>query len=534
MIEEYAQHFRIPPYDHQADGVKHLIDKAVFALFDEPGAGKTKQVIDAAQILFMTNKIDRVIVFAPASVRGVWADSELGELRKHLWEITPSKVTEFHHRRRTWTQGDSPRQLEWIITNYEFVRSAKWLKQLMAFANSRTLLVCDESSAIKGYKSQQTNAVWLLRVRCGRVILLNGTPIENSPGDIFSQARMMHPDILGCDSWLHFRSRYAVVGGWQNKQIISWQNLDDLRARMKPYVLRRLKKDCLDLPEKLPPVSLVVPLSQKTWTLYKQMRDELVAWLSEQTVSVSLQAGVKILRLAQMTSGFVGGLEHVNLDDEMADVQEGRPDWLPLVAVSETSTVQEDLGPREIGREKLDMLLNWLDDQLAVDPKLKVIIWCRFRAELFRIQQAIEARGDFLVGTIHGGNKRDERATSIRLLDPRTTPDRPVAVLGTLGTGARGLNLSASHTVVYMSNDFRYGTYVQSEDRVHRPGQVHAVSYFDVVATGPKGQRTVDHILLDARARKQNLAQWTTSAWVAALKEDHSASMAIEENEVIF
>lgn len=552
-LAHYILQMRVKPYDHQLVGIRRLVDRNIFALFDEPGAGKTKQVIDPAQILFFNNTIDKVIVVCPASVRTVWTDSELGELKKHLWLDTPVTVTEYHNKLRRWRQGpdNAPRRLNFIVTNYDFIRNpdrgssrrryipSDKLQRLLKYADSRTLLVLDESSAVKSYKANQTKACRELRRRCGRVVLLNGTPIENSPGDLFSQSFMMDPNILGCPTWLHFRSRYAVVKGHFKgfDQIIGWQNLEDLRERLRPYVLRRLKKDCLDLPPKLPVVPITVALNEITWRYYKQMRDELVAWLSDAEVSIGAQAGVKVMRLAQLCSGFIGGV--VELDNDEVQVEsklatDGRPAWLPFereetvtridkdplvnIAASELRDIQ---GIAQIGREKMDALIDWLEDRRAIEPNVKVIVWCRFRVELYRLKAELERLGKFHVAAIHGAQKREEREKALRLLHPVTAPkDEPVVVLGTLGTGARGLNLTASHTVVYASNDFRYGTYVQSEERVHRPGQTEPVEYFDIIATGPQGQRTVDHILLDARERKENLARWTTAAWITELTRE--------------
>jgi SNF2 family DNA or RNA helicase len=122
-------------------------------------------------------------------------------------------------------------------------------------------------------------------------------------------------------------------------------------------------------------------------------------------------------------------------------------------------------------------------------------------------------------GKIYGKQKRDERARSVQLLDPRATPDAPVVVIGTPATGSMGLNLTAAHTVLYMSNDFSYKTRKQSEDRVHRPGQIHPVSYFDMIATGPNGQKTIDHTVIKALLNKQGLADMTTSAWLDILSD---------------
>lgn len=519
------QHSRYTPFKHQLEGIKRFIKQPYFANFSEMGTGKTKQAIDATQVLYARGAIDRVVVVAPASVRDVWFDPELGELKKHLWDNTPSRVIEYHTKSRRWKHGPrSVEMLDWVITNYEFIRSRARLNVLKGICGQKTLLILDESSAVKNHRSQQSKACLMLRRACGRVWELNGTPIENNPGDIYSQARILSSKILDCSSWTHFRARYAVMGGWMNKQVTSWRNLGDLQERLAPYVLRRLKKDCLDLPEKLPPVMFSVPLSTESWSIYKEMRDEMVAWLSHQTVSVSAQAGVKAMRLAQVTSGFLGGVhevENLEVDD---DIQDGRPPFLPSEQLNAPQFpelrpfIRSKDGVQETGNEKLIFTMNWIADQLAIDPALKLIIWCRFRPELQRLYVALTQRFDHVLrAKICGGQKKGERALALRYLDPRTAPSDPVVVFGTLGSGARGLNLAACHTVLYVSNDFRLGTYLQSTDRIHRPGQVHAVSYFDVVATGPQGQRTIDHVVLKARQKKEDLATWTTSAWVTAL-----------------
>ena len=497
---------RVPSYAHQLVGVEALVESGdpargrifpnCFALFDEMGAGKTKQVIDAACVMFTWGLIDRVLVIAPASVRAVWWDPELGELAKHLWDELPVEVTEYHAKSRTWRRFEGNPRLRWVISNYDFIRREQRRDELAKYCTPRTLLVLDESAAVKNHRAEQTKACWHLRQKCGRVVLLNGTPIANNPLDLYSQARLMHPGILACQSFFHFRSRYALMGGFQQKQVIGWQNLEDLQKRMAPYVLRRLKTECLDLPAKLPPMTLVATLSDDTWNLYKEMRDEFVAWLDAQTLSTAAQAGVKALRLSQLVNGFIGGIRSEHAADEVEPT-------------------------RDIGREKLDVFLEWLSDRLEAESSLKLLVWCRFRPELARVcDELLKKFPGIALGRIWGGQKGEEREETLRLLDPRTAPKGPAVVVGTPSSGALGLNLAAAHDVIYLSNDYSLKTRLQSEDRVHRPGQVSPVSYFDVIAVGPQGQRTIDHLIIKALRTKNDVATWTTDAWRQAIKEE--------------
>jgi hypothetical protein len=535
-------HAVLKPYDHQLLGVHNVVLESApgllpdgtpdpygpgrvcpgcFALFDEMGVGKTKQTIDAASMLRFLGLIKRVIVISPAAVRSVWFDPEFGQITQHGWRNLYHKVTEWHSKSRTWSLGKGD-ELEWIITNYDFIRSEERLEDLMEYADGQTMLVLDESSAIKNATAIQTKAVLKLRKKCARVLELNGTPIANAPLDLFSQANIMDPRILDCKSQFIFKIRYAIMGGWQGKQILQWKNMDDLKRRIAPYVLRRVKEECLDLPEKLPSVIITAPMTPTTWKHYKAMRDDMVTWLNQATVSVAQQTIVKALRLTQMTSGFLGGIEQAIKPQDVS--QDARPDWLPVFGEPDPEIVpsEEVVGTvQEIGREKLDTFLAWYKLKLENEPKAKVLVWCRFRPELARLIEEIKkVHPQVITGQVVGGQKPNERQYALRLLDPRTSPnDAPVLVAGTPSTGSMGLDFTAAHIVVYMSNDYNLKTRLQSEDRNHRPGQRHDVSYFDIVAVGPAGQRTIDHGVLKNLLSKRDMATMTAADWVSALSD---------------
>ena len=249
------------------------------------------------------------------------------------------------------------------------------------------------------------------------------------------------------------------MGGWQQKQIIAFQNLEDLQNRFKPFVLRRLKKDCLDLPEVMPPVTLTVPMDETTWKPYKAMRDDMVSWLSDTTVSVASQAIVKSMRLAQITSGFLGGVEE-QLSDDLDENSEQ--------ITKSISTIEE------VGREKLDFTLNWIKDLLEVDPNLKLLVWCRFIPELGRFLREVKKVfpktqiGCVAGKPLLGKTKKEEREDAMRLLDPRTAPIGSVIVGGTFGTGGLGHNFTACHTTMTMSGDYSYFKKVQADANAPR------------------------------------------------------------------
>lgn len=544
-------HCRLAPFAHQRKDTEALIQNSYYFIASEMRTGKSKIIIDAAQFMFMMNMIKRVVVVAPAPVRDVWADRTLGELAKHLWADLPSTITEYHARTRTWLHAAeiSGLKLDWYITNYEFIRTKNRLDELLPVCNQDTLLVLDESSFVKNHAAAQTKACVALRQRCGRVVLLNGTPIFHSPLDLFSQGNLLHPSILQCLYVTKFKARYAIQeavltyggkplvkefvgrGGRMMKipiQTISgWTNLEDLQCRFAPVTVRRLQKECLDLPPKLDPVTLTAVLTSETWRAYKDMRDELVVWLSESDVTTSATAAIRVLRLSQITSGFIGGIEYAGIEpvDEHLINNIIVPGVTHDIDGEKWSAAKEQSAPllnvKEIGREKLNILLWFIEQQLESDPNLKLVSWFRFRSEVFRAITAVgEKFPQFSLGTICGGQKRKERLTSLALLKPETTPECPVFVAGIEGTGSFGLDMCAAHTCVSVSSGYSPGRTVQTLDRVYGPGQKHPIAYFEVVAVGPHGQRTIDHQIIAARRIGEDIANWTSEAWVKKLLEE--------------
>jgi hypothetical protein len=568
---------RLVPFQHQFEDTEWLIKRPYAFIASEMRTGKTKIVIDAAQFLYASGQIDKVIIVAPAPVRDVWYDPQLGEIAKHAWIGTHHKVVEFHSRCRIWSFGEPNEHphLDWYVTNYEFLRSRARVDQLSAARGPKTLLVLDESSFVKNHAAQQTKACVQLRNKCGRVVLLNGTPIHHNPLDLFSQGNLLHPAILKCPYITLFKARYAVqqpilgaggkpitkvIGTGRGareiiiQQTVDWTNLDDLERRFKPYTVRRLQKDCLDLPPKLDPVTLTATLSTETWRAYRSMRDELVVWFQDGKVAVSSTAAVKVMRLAQITSGFLGGVEDANIDDrpedglleqldlgdlngQLRDVEQttGR-DELPSTSdlgdaetdrcsnptrFESTSFRRSDPSTSEVGREKLDVLLWFIEQRLEEDPNLHLVVWTRFRAELFRIVEAVKEKfPQFAVGKIHGSQKRSDRVAALALLKPETSPKGPVFVAGVEGTGSFGLDMTAAHTCVTISCGYSAGRSAQTLDRVYGPAQKYPIAYFNIVAVGPKGQRTIDHDILLALRNGEDVATRTALAWVARLKEE--------------
>lgn len=494
LVSQYKSRFKLTPYRHQELDIAAVIDNEFYGLFLEMRLGKTKIIIDAACILREELKVDTMLVISPSPVRGVWADEdpELGEIKKHAW--LPSRVIEFHNPIKLIWQDKEPR-LDWLITNYEFLRGEEHREALKTLIHNRQVMtVLDESSFIKNRQAIQTKACAALGKLSGRRYILNGTPVTQSPLDLWSQANFLSPKILPYKNFFHFRSEFAVLGGWHKKQIIQYKNLEKLQELLSPYVVRREQKDCLDLKPTLE-THVEVPLSDKTWKIYKEMRDEAVVWMNENP-SLAAQAGVRVMRLSQITSGFLGGFTEMK---EEADEE------------SASSAMTE-----EIGREKLDWLRQYVSERLFENPEQKLICWCRFRPE---IERGARELADLLPTYRYYGQSKKERVEARARFSKLGNPE-PAILFAQPQAGGYGLDLVAANINIYLSRDYSLMQRLQSKERSHGSRQEKNVLYVDVIATGPKGQKTIDHTIVKALRGHHDLAQWTVSAWKHALEEE--------------
>lgn len=503
---------KTPQFEHQKIGTEALIKNKAFALFDEMGAGKSKQVIDAACTLAQQGKIDTVIVVAPASVRCVWLDKEIGEIKKHSW--ASNHVIEFHKKMRgVWhdvTIGKTEphaRILTWVITNYEFLRSKEHLEELSEqLGGCAILLVLDESSYIKNRSAAQTKAILKLRQHCARCVILNGTPITDSPLDLWSQMQVLDEKILGrtFTNFYHFRANYCEMaprkfGMRVFQEVVRYKNLEDLAKRVAPYVLRRLKKDCLDLPSKLY-TEREVALTPESWKRYSELkRDAVISLQGNDTKRLEPNAAVRIMRLAQLTSGILGLRDQNFCCDEKTFKEIDHP-------------------TQDLSDEKLKWCVQYLTEECTAKA---VIVWTRWRRERERLFEELKLKDQLHVNQLYGGQPLLGRSWAVGLFsEPIHDTEKRLVLIAQPHAGGHGLNLVAASEAIYLSNDFSLGIRLQSEDRCHRPGQVNPVTYIDVLATGPKGQKTIDHVIFKALRDKKNIADLTTAEWRKELEDE--------------
>lgn len=488
-------------YQHQREGVAFLTQRPSAGLWWEMGVGKSRTALLAAKQLFDDEKINRVLILAPAAVRFAWIE-ELTKL-----EMLGEKFNiVFYGPKQQDFSCISPTKgrLPILLVSYSLLPQDRHVKALEKWCfEGETALICDESSFLKSRTAKQTKGAKRISDSCCYCWLLTGTPIANSPLDLYGQALVMsngNGPLKGFKNFYHFRARYAVTkairfgGGRMFQQVVGYQNIDELTKRFAPYVSRVEKKDALDLPPKSYSVREVA-LEEKTWGIYQELKREAMLALGEGESKPEPNAAVRLLRLCQLTSGHVGvtpEYQEANVSDDLKEIY----------AVNDVSS------------EKLDFLAeSILTGELSNERAL--IVWCRWRRERERLAALLK---DIPVGQIYGGQSQKEREET--LTEFQRPSSRRMVLLAQPHAGGYGLTLTAASTAVYLSNTFSYTARVQSEDRCHRIGQHNPVTYIDIIAIGPKGQSTVDRHVLEALGEKKDMATMTCAAWRKALEDE--------------
>lgn len=466
--------FKTEPRLHQRRAWEMARECSAFALLMEMGTGKSKVEIDSSAWSKERGLIDSWIVLAPSGVHMNWVRQELP---KHLPERLKAKWI-------GWDSGKARskkflKELEAVYAspfpivamNIEAILTEPGLEVLRRLGRgSRCKLTIDESSLIKSVKAARTKLLIKGAPLFKQRRILNGTPITNGPLNLYSQFAFLDPKILGFRSYYAFSHRYAEWKAQRNwaqgrdyEELIGYQNLDELIAKIEPHSYRVLKKDCLDLPPKVYAPPRYFELSKEQARLYVDLRDEFVAELDGNLITANL-ALTRLLRLQQVTCGYL-------------------PAEGALVPVP--------------GKDpRMEALLEVLEEAA---PK-KAIIWCRFQEDIKRVRAALTGvyGGDSAV-TYDGNTSADMREYALTSFQSKSSPVR--FFVGNPAAGGRGLDLYAAEMVIYFSNSFSLEQRQQSEDRAHRHGLTHSVTYVDLVAQG-----TVDEQIIEALRSGQELA----------------------------
>jgi len=278
---------------------------------------------------------------------------------------------------------------------------------------------------------------------------LSGTPMPHSPLDVYAYFRFIDPSIFGW-SFHKVRQHYAVMGGYQNHQVVGYRNLDELNRKFYSVTFA-CGKDVLDLPAEVH-ITYTCQLGAEARKVYRSLERDLIAEVQAGEVTAA-NALVKLLRLQQITGGYIR-------TDDGNDVQ--------------------------IDSAKMNLLRDVLED---IAPNEPVVVFCRFHKDLEAVNRVADETGR---RSLELSGRLDE-------LKRWQAGEAPVLAVQ-IDSGGVGVDLTRARYAIYYSLGFSLGSYEQSLARVHRPGQTRPVEYIHLLAEG-----TVDEKVMAALARRSDV-----------------------------
>ena len=463
--------FKLKPFEHQDNYLRAAFRKRVDAILFDMGLGKTKVTLDTAAMLAYMGKIDGLIVFAP---KGVYANWETTELPKHmspsvkykavLWKGLSSKKNVNELMPIMKHEDDI---LHIFIVNYDAVITEKGRYTIDAFMNGHksVMVVCDESTKLKNPQAKRTKELIKIGSRAACKRILTGSPITKSPLDFYSQALFLGKECLGFSNFYAFRNRYAVLkdvttfGGASFKQVVGFQNLEELSDKIETFSHRIMKEECLDLPDKTY-LTRMFELSDEQKQYYNELADTMMLDLADDMVSVTI-ALTKLLRLRQICCGYC-------------------------------PTDQGEM--LQIANKRLDTLMECIEE---IDGK--IIIWAYFIPDIEKIVAALEKEyGKESVVTYYGATSLEDRTANINKFesDPRCR-----FFVANPKVGGMGITLNAAKYAIFYNADYNLEDRMQAEARNYRIGQKEHIFYIDIVA-----RNTVEEGIIESLVNKYELA----------------------------
>jgi SNF2 family DNA or RNA helicase len=478
----------LPPYSHQADFLATRVHEPAFGLLWEQGTGKTKSIIDNACQLFEEGHIQGVVVLASNGVHRNWLTDELpthlperlrGVFRAEAWSTAKSGT-----KKHKWAMEDlvKPGGFPWLLMSYDAIMTDAGNTTLRRMLQSRPCMIAgDEAHNIKAPGAKRTIRALAVAKRARYRRIATGTPVSQGPFDIYSQIKFLDETFWERRGFPNFHVFKRHFGVWLlasevkaqsgydpgYDQLVEYRNLDELHGYLQEISNRVLKKDVLDLPEKVY-TRRYYKLTTEQRRLMDELKKDFVATLGEGKRVTAQLAITRILRAQQICCGYVP----IDTDDEHAE-----------------------LHMLEGGNPRLDAFV-----EEAEETHTQGIVWARFSKDIDLIIDALggptqAARFDGRVTEDEG-----ERAkAAFKAGDVKWFVANPAK-------GKEGITLVQGKRAIYYNNTFRLLDRLQSEDRMHRIGQRDSVLYTDLIA---EESRVDEHVVRSLRNKLDVASQIT-------------------------
>jgi len=426
---EYEKYSHRPPMTHQKEAIEKLVKNKKFILADDMGLGKTTSTIVAA----LETGAKKILIVCPASLKINW-EREIANYSDRSVFIAEGKKFSTEH--------------DFVIINYDILKNfhdPKKKEESEILKTEFDLVIMDEAHMISNPQAQRTKIANDIAQKSTRVWLLSGTPMTSRPMNYYNLLNLVDSPVAM--NWMAYAKRYCngfqfSVGKRKVWNVTGASNLDELRERTSTHILRRLKEDVLDLPEKIiTPVYL--RLKSKD---YEDLMGEYFDWYDEnpeESASLTIQFS-KLMKVRKV-----------------------------------------------IAQEKIKNTIELAEN--IIEQGKKVIIFTNFTDTLNEIYNHFGKQAVYLDGSctkFHRQNAVDEFQTN----------DKIKVFVGNLKAAGVGITLTSAEAVIMNDLSFVPAEHSQAEDRSHRIGQKNSTSVYY-----PLFENTIEGAIYDILNRKKKI-----------------------------
>jgi SNF2 family DNA or RNA helicase len=439
---------------HQAAAVAKVLPTRIGALFMEMGTGKSRTAIELVHRRL--HKIDRVIWFCPVSLK----ETVRHEIKKHT-DCTDADIHVFNDRTN---ERNIPRALWYVVGIESMSSSARVVHAVNKLVTTRTFVILDESSYIKGHRSMRTQRITHISERARYRLILTGTPLSQGVVDLFAQMRFLSPKILGYNSFYSFAANHLEYSERYPGMIVRAHNVEYLAAKIKPYVYQVTKDECLELPPKIYSGRYFRMTDEQRY-YYELAKEDAINSLADDEID-----SIAIFRMFSMLQQIVCGF------------------WNRRIRRGQFKRL-------EFEHRRIDILI---DTIASIPSGEKVIIWCKYQYDIEQIGKVLEEGfGSGSVAYFYGALPERERTRQVERFRNGAR-----FFLATQSCGGHGLTLNEASYVIFYNNAFKYSERLQAEDRCHRIGQGRKVLYIDIHCSD-----SIDDRISSALASKGNVVE---------------------------
>ena len=426
---DYSKYDHRPPLSHQKEAIEKLVGSRRFILADDMGLGKTTSTIIAA----LETGAKKILIICPASLKINW-EREIANYSDRPCYIAEGK--------KFSTESD------FVIVNYDILKNfhdPKAKENSLLNQSNFELVILDEAHMVSNAQAQRTKIINNFVKDIKRVWLLTGTPMTSRPMNYYNLLSIIESPVA--QNWMAYAIRYCQgfqfrAGNRKIWNVTGASNLEELRDRTSKQILRRLKEQVLDLPEKI-----ITPVYLRTSSKeYKDLMGEYYDWLEnkkEESSSLTIQFS-KIMKVRKV-----------------------------------------------IANEKVKETIEFV--QNIIDQGKKVIIFTNFTDTLQLIHNHFGKESVYLEGSCN----KVQRQYAV---DQFQENEKVKVFVGNLKAAGVGLTLTAAEAVIMNDLSFVPAEHAQAEDRAYRYGQKN-----NVLVYYPIFENTIEGAIYDILNKKKKI-----------------------------